>query len=964
MAFDIPGAITTAANQYGVDPGLALSIAKNESGFNPAAVSSAGAVGPMQLMEGTAKGLGVDRHDVGQNIQGGVRYIRQLSDQFNGDPQLIAAAYNAGPGAVLKHGGVPPFPETRAYVAKVTGQSPDGPPIDQILKGAGFTADAAKAQASQEVARLGTQPSQAPSAPAASDEGPSIDQILKGAGYAAPAELTAAKPEPASMQAARADAAKSQDVKAMSGTVGNTVNQYAFGGAPLISGAMAAGNNALQHVLAPVSRLVGGTPEPAYGPGEAFQAQRDAVQGRIEAYQKAHPIANVAEMIGASTIGGPASAVEHAGESALAHVAPGMVNSAVGRFGLRAAGRAGVGAAYGGTTALSQNQSPADIAKSAAISAAVVPVIGAVGEGVGVAVPKVARGVVRPVLGAATGAGIGATAGALGLGDVKGNALTGAAIGALGGRGGRVETTVPAAADHAAALDLLAKTAAPTPEGSAPHTAAAETLQAAEPLHTTAEALGSSARPLLKAAGQGGDTAVAPVNDTLAARQAPEAKVDRIAEGIQTATGIDPTSAQMDVQQQIDAARKGPAKAAYDAALTGKPIWTPQLAELAKEPEVVTAMNQARRLLGSEAFVDNPEAAATPPPFERMSVADLKARMAKQGTISPGQEVSGNDLMVYLKSGGPSVYDLKPEAPPQVPTDRMWDMTKQMMDKNITKNALGKVDSSGENALRLDRLKQLRAAEEAANPEITQARAIGGEYLSGQKAYENGEALHAAGSGAETSAAFTKRFNALTPAEQQFTRNGYLAKLYAKMERGQNFSPESLSTPFHQSVQETMFGPDRAGQIQATLAREQALAASAKATQSSARGVAPVEDQGVNGTNGAMLGALESVAGGPHAMVHGAINGAIGGSAMKGVRGLTETLQNRKATPAVRHALGEILAQSPQATARQLRLRQSVRRSVPLSQSNLKASLANHALRGVALTGGISAAQAARDDGR
>lgn len=103
----------------GVPPAFALAIAKNESGFRQGAVSDAGARGVMQLMPGTARGLGVDPYDLSGNISGGVEYLRQQLEKFNGDFRLAAAAYNAGPGAVSRYDGVPPYAETRAYVERV-----------------------------------------------------------------------------------------------------------------------------------------------------------------------------------------------------------------------------------------------------------------------------------------------------------------------------------------------------------------------------------------------------------------------------------------------------------------------------------------------------------------------------------------------------------------------------------------------------------------------------------------------------------------------------------------------------------------------------------------------------------------------------------------------------------------------------------------------------------------------------
>jgi peptidoglycan DL-endopeptidase CwlO len=126
-----PGAqqlITAAAAKYGVDPNLALAVAKQESGYNQSAKSSAGAIGIMQLMPATAAGLGVDPTDAAQNVDGGVRLLSQLIQQYNGDTSFALAAYNAGPGAVAKYGGIPPYPETQNYVASIlssVGGSPD-----------------------------------------------------------------------------------------------------------------------------------------------------------------------------------------------------------------------------------------------------------------------------------------------------------------------------------------------------------------------------------------------------------------------------------------------------------------------------------------------------------------------------------------------------------------------------------------------------------------------------------------------------------------------------------------------------------------------------------------------------------------------------------------------------------------------------------------------------------------------
>jgi soluble lytic murein transglycosylase-like protein len=112
-------AISRAAAAEGVDPALLSSVAWTESRFRADARSSAGAQGLMQLMPATAAGLGVDPLDPEQALVGGARYLRAQLDRFGGRADLALAAYNAGPTAVRRHGGIPPYPETQAYVSRV-----------------------------------------------------------------------------------------------------------------------------------------------------------------------------------------------------------------------------------------------------------------------------------------------------------------------------------------------------------------------------------------------------------------------------------------------------------------------------------------------------------------------------------------------------------------------------------------------------------------------------------------------------------------------------------------------------------------------------------------------------------------------------------------------------------------------------------------------------------------------------
>lgn len=126
MAFNWRAYAIQQARKYGVRPSLALALIRAESGGRQNAQSGAGAIGFTQLMPATAASLGVDPHDPRQNIAGGIRYLAQQLKAQKGDERLALAAYNAGPGAVAKYGGIPPYEETQTYVERVLGYSREG----------------------------------------------------------------------------------------------------------------------------------------------------------------------------------------------------------------------------------------------------------------------------------------------------------------------------------------------------------------------------------------------------------------------------------------------------------------------------------------------------------------------------------------------------------------------------------------------------------------------------------------------------------------------------------------------------------------------------------------------------------------------------------------------------------------------------------------------------------------------
>lgn len=111
--------VEAAARRNGLPPSFVHSVVAAESAYRPDAISPKGAIGLMQLMPATAQAFGVNPHDPAQNVEAGAAYLRQLLIKYDGDPYRALAAYNAGPGAVARYGGIPPYAETQTYVDRV-----------------------------------------------------------------------------------------------------------------------------------------------------------------------------------------------------------------------------------------------------------------------------------------------------------------------------------------------------------------------------------------------------------------------------------------------------------------------------------------------------------------------------------------------------------------------------------------------------------------------------------------------------------------------------------------------------------------------------------------------------------------------------------------------------------------------------------------------------------------------------
>ncbi len=132
--------ILESARRFNLDADLVKAVIQVESSFNPRAVSSKGCIGLMQLHPGTATRFGVsDAFDPAQNIRGGTQYLRFLTDHFKGNLPLVLAAYNAGENAVIRHDGIPPYPETQKYVHKVTTLYESFKPLSERSDSTGLT---------------------------------------------------------------------------------------------------------------------------------------------------------------------------------------------------------------------------------------------------------------------------------------------------------------------------------------------------------------------------------------------------------------------------------------------------------------------------------------------------------------------------------------------------------------------------------------------------------------------------------------------------------------------------------------------------------------------------------------------------------------------------------------------------------------------------------------------------------
>ena len=640
----------------------------------------------------------------------------------------------------------------------------------------------------------------------------------------------AAHPDDVSNQMARArTAAQAQIAKVPGWGPGfyNGVNAVEMGKAPLLSGAFGALQTGAQNALAGVGI---GKAAP-YTAGQAFTATRDATQGMVDQFQQQHPYVSTAENIAGMALS-PEARLLGMGTAGLAtRGLPALAESGGGRLAARALGNAAVGADYGASVGASHGESGGQIARDAATSGALAVPLGAAGEGLGAAarpvvgnLPGVLPRLVTGTVGAAAGAGYGATFGGGGK-NIAQDAMLGGALGAGAGPRGALDAE-PTPQNYATALDMVAK-------GATPEQLESSTLPTVAEAHPNGPAL-------IKTAGAHGGGAPDQLAQSVAERQSPAAVSGRVAEAapgvggiaasdlpskvadiaqaeqgriqaaraniptdvqgaVQDATGVHPAMAQANINDQVDTLKNTVAKPLWDKVDESAPTYTPEIAQLMAEPRVRAAVNFAKNYIGSGSLVDNPDIPKTSDGRQNVSAADY------QDWLKTGNQQTDN----LLNTGA---------RPLQVPTAKTLIEAQRHLAGSVTRNPItGAVEPGAENQYNQMWSGKLNDAIKAAVPGLNEAKAASGDYLSAGDAYRSGLNLSASGRGAESDYDFGQRFPALTPGEQAATKNGYLADMYRQMQNSPNFNPDTFRTPFHQAVQETMFGAPARDQIQGQL---------------------------------------------------------------------------------------------------------------------------------------------------
>lgn len=861
---DITAKITNAANQHGVDPDFALKIAHAESSLNPDATSPKGAHGVMQLMPDTAKGLGVDPHNVDQNIDGGVRYLKQLSDKYGGNKSLIAAAYNAGPGAVDQHGGVPPYPETQAYVNKVVGSQ--GRPTGD--------ADWDKGEVVNNTPSVGTSvaPVRNQAAPDWEQGKPinagvpldnaGVAQAPKSPGYQK--ALSQAQQNPNALATGLANAfnpetALSQN-KPEVRPFNSALNGYLFHSLPVIQG----GANAIGQALTNLFNNKSGI-----SAKEAFQAGRDASQQDLSSFGQRHPVLNTAADLGGQLT-----------TSAALPEAKGVGLGA--RLLAGAAKVGGQSALTGAGSAASEGQSPADIAKSAAMQGAIGTALSPVGEAgeLGAHAFKSTGGkaVARLLAPSVIGGGL-ATAGTYNVTkNPKEAALAGLMVSGASGMPGLVKSKaaqnlltkiIPAEDKSAALMSLTKGIGAETPEGAA-------IVLEQHPGKSVIEALNKDHREdLMQTAGELNPNNLQHAQQVIETRQAPtvvkgrlkgslenaigenpenvseritsapheestqlalnsakekadleskatsEALVGNGVNGISKAVGVDPRTAESTWEGITKNNRETVSKPLWEKVATTEPGITEDHAKiLAEEPIAREALSRAQKVLGDEGSIEAPNPKYNPNASKPITTQDVSDNYAAYLKDYVKAQDKGEAPLSKTSSGWPTIEEIadwknkgsnhstEPETI-TVPTKKaMIQMERDLRYKYMPRDAFGKVDYSNPQTREVERTQQsINAANKQHYEGLEEAKAASGEDLASERANENAYDFNPKSLNSESAEKFIERYNKLGDMQQKATRYGYLERFFQKFrENPVATSKEYLNSDQHQKVMKAMLG--------------------------------------------------------------------------------------------------------------------------------------------------------------
>lgn len=836
---DYTGLISSTEQKYSLPQGLLGAIITKGERSGASAVSRKGAVGVGQLMPGTARDMGVtDPTDPAQNIDGAGRYLGQMLQRYGGDHTLAVAAYNAGPGAVDQHGGVPPYPETQAYVTRVLGQ-----PAAQ--QGAG------QSTGGDDIVSMtlgGKNPSlSAPSEGAAPPPTPTRPSVPTANSIA---QMPDASPR-ASNDIVNANTGASYNPAQV-----KTLQQMAAAGMlDLSQGAFTtkAGTKTLPYVQTDPGVIPNG--QGVYYvdlDGKLQQTAGDEVkpveglqQGGIQGLRDVkNSIANIDD-------------VNPAFEAMLAKTNPGAAKNLARQaenHGQQAVENKLYDARYGGNGYALGGRIVGNIAGSAPIMAlapeasaisdadAVGNVVGQIGRFAAGGAGKTGAGVgnllVRGGSLAARGAGEGAAAAALTSSASDTPLQDQVAAGALAGAvlspaakviGGVAKSAGSAASEFGSSVNRLfgapeSKVFTPAEKAQAqedalnyvnrlvqraPAGSLDSPVEAAGKPITAAEALGRRGQTQLavmaRRSGDAGDV----VESFMRQRQ--QAMPQRVLSDMASATGLDPAAISGDFAAHASDLRTA-ASPLYDKAYAAGGVGSQTLDALTSRPAMQAAMQRAMSIAAEEG--------RSPSELGFVVQNTPNAPTTEMRTVTQAVPGGGTrDVQVKVPVTGGSTPEM---VQVQNPTAQTWDYVKRGLDDVINANrnpVTGKLILDEKGRAQLGTLNALRSELVKLNPAYGDALAAGGEPLRLEDAYRNAPKLMADNVPLNT---FSAKFSALSPSEQQAHVGGFVNNLYERIEAGK-LRLKDMQSPLFQKKMTIMLGPEKASAVTESLGHEAAL---------------------------------------------------------------------------------------------------------------------------------------------